>query len=80
MKTRVNLTIEDDVLKNTKLYAEKQGTSVSELAENYFRSIIDYPKRSNIFDLIDKLPQSNIDTKADLTDLYYQDKAKKYGF
>jgi hypothetical protein len=80
MKTRVNLTIEDDVLKNTKLYAEKQGTSVSELAENYFRSIIDHPKRSNIFDLIDKLPQSNIDTKADLIDLYYKDKAKKYGF
>ncbi len=79
MKTRVNLTIEDDVLKNTKLYAEEKGTSVSELAENYFKSIIDHPKRSNIFDLIEKLPPANIDTKGDLIDLYYQDKATKYG-
>jgi len=80
MKTRVNLTIEEDVLKNTKLYAEKKGTSVSELAEDFFKSIIAPEKKGNIFKLIDELPAPDIDPEADLKDLYYKEKSKKYGF
>lgn len=80
MKTRVNLTIEDSVLKSTKLYAEKQGTSVSELVEDFFKSITEPKKRSGLFKLIDELPAPDIDAEADLKELYYKDKAKKYGF
>ena len=79
MKTRVNLTIEDSILKNTKLYAEKKGTSVSELVEDFFKSITQPKKRSNLFKLIDELPAPNIDPEADLKELYYKEKAKKYG-
>ena len=80
MKTRVNLTIEDSLLKSTKRYAEKKGTSVSELVEEYFKIITRPKKRPNIIDLIESLEKPSIDENADLKELYYQDRAKKYGF
>jgi len=80
MKTRVNLTIEDRVLKNTKLYAEKKGTSVSELVEDFFKNITEPKRRSNLFKLIDELPAPDITPDAELKELYYEEKAKKYGF
>ena len=77
MKTRLNLTIEDSLLKSTKLYAEKQGTSVSKLTERYFKSITKPAKRKTIIDLVEKLGNHDIDPKADLKEMYYQD--KKHG-
>jgi hypothetical protein len=79
MKTRINLTIEDSLLTSTKIYAQKQHTSVSELVENYLRVITRPAKRANILDLVEKLDAPNIDPKADLKELFYQDQAKKYG-
>ena len=80
MKTRVNLTIEESVLRDTKLFAEKQGTSVSEIVEEYLRKITKPVKRKTIFDMIEELKPADIDPKADLKELYYQERAKKYGF
>jgi hypothetical protein len=80
MKTRVNLTIEESVLRDTKLFAEKQGTSVSEIVEDYLKKITQPVKRKTIVDMIEELGPSNIDPKADLIELYYQERAKKYGF
>ena len=77
MKTRLNLTIEDSLLKSTKHYAEKQHISVSELVENYFREVTKPIKRKNFIDLIKELGSHDIDPKADLKELYYQD--KKHG-
>ena len=77
MKTRVNLTIEDSVLQATKRYAEKQGTSVSEIVEEYLKGITPPVKGKTIFDIIENLGPSNIDPKADLKELYYQN--KKHG-
>ena len=37
-------------------------------------------KRRTIIDLVEELGPSNIDPKVDLKELYYQEKAKKYGF
>jgi hypothetical protein len=37
-------------------------------------------KRRTIFDLVEELGPSNIDPKADLVKLYYEEKGKKYGF
>lgn len=79
MKTRINLTIENSLLTSTKIYAQKQHTSVSELVENYLRVITRPSKRANILDLVEKLDTPNIDPKADLKELFYQDQAKKYG-
>ncbi len=79
MKTRLNLTIDDDLLSAMKAYANKQQTSLSELVENYFKHL-NKPKRKNIISLVDKLDPPNLDNTANLKDLYYKKQAKKYGF
>lgn len=81
MKARLNLTIDNTLLENIKGYAIKQKTSVSELVENYFKSVTKPAKRKNILTMVDELKKpTKVDTKADLKESYYQDKAKKYGF
>ena len=73
MKTKVNLTIEESVLHNTKLYAEKKGISVSEIVEDYLKIVTRPVKRKSIIDMVEELGPSNIDPKVDLKELYYQD-------
>jgi hypothetical protein len=80
MKTRVNLTIEDSVLHDTKLYAEKKGTSVSEIVEDYLKIITKPVKRRTILDMVEELEKPKIDPETDLKELYYQERAKKHGF
>jgi hypothetical protein len=77
MKSRLNLTIEEDLLKSMKKYAEKQQTSVSDLVETYFKKVTKPVKRETFIDMVEKLGPHNIDPKADLKELYYQD--KKHG-
>ena len=45
MKTRLNITIEEDVLRSVKYFAEEQNTSVSELVETYFKTIVKPKKK-----------------------------------
>jgi hypothetical protein len=80
MKTRVNLTIEDSVLQATKRYAEKRGTSVSEIVEEYLKGITRSHNKINVIDLIESLPPSKINTEIDWKEEYYKENAKKYGF
>ncbi len=53
--------------------------SVSELVEDYFKTITKPTRRKTIIDLVEKLDPPAIDPQADLKELYYQDQAKKYG-
>ena len=80
MKTRLNITIEDSLLTNIKAYANKQQTSVSELVEHYFKNITRPARINSILTLVEKLQPPEIDTTADLKDLFYKEQAKKYGF
>jgi len=80
MKARLNITIDDTLLSTIKVYAAKNNKSVSELVEEYFKSISKPSKRKNILQLVDKLDTPSIDIDTDLKESYYQDKAKKYGF
>jgi len=80
MKTRLNLTIDDDLLDNIKTYAANKRISVSELVENYFKRIAKPAKRKNIINLIENLEKPKIDSKADLKELFYQEQSKNYGF
>ena len=73
MKSRLNLTIEDSLLKSTKLYAEEQHISVSELVESYFKEITKPIKRKNFVDIVKELGAHHIGPKADLEELYYRD-------
>lgn len=39
MNTKLTLTIEQDVIEKAKKYAQKKGRSLSDLVENYFKTI-----------------------------------------
>jgi hypothetical protein len=80
MKARLNLTIDDSLLENVKNYAAKQRQSVSELVEDYFKTVTKPSKRRNILQLVEKLDKPAIAGKSDLKDLFYTENAKKYGF
>ena len=80
MKARLNLTIEDHLLESVKSYVAKQQQSVSELVENYFKTVTQPSKRKNILHLVEKLEKPVIPEGADLEQLYYKENAKKYGF
>lgn len=55
MKERLNLTIDGALMEAMKIYAAGKGMSVSELVENYFRSVTKPVQRKNILDLVDEL-------------------------
>lgn len=81
MKTRLNLTIDDNVLENMKNFAQKKGESISEIVENYFTTIIrNKKKKKNILQLVEDLEPPVVESKADLKDLFYKENAKKHGF
>jgi hypothetical protein len=75
MKKRLNLTIDDALLDNIKVYASNKQMSVSELVENYFKTITKPAKRKSIINLVEKLERPKIDSKVDLKELYYLDQS-----
>lgn len=79
MKARLNITIDKDVLQHVKLLAEEQKTSVSELVENYFRTIAKPHKKKTFIELIKELPKPNIPANFNWKEEFYQAKMKKYG-
>ncbi|HVW12864.1 MAG TPA: DUF6364 family protein [Mucilaginibacter sp.] len=74
------LTIDTEVLKDAKLYAEKNGESLSGVIQKYLFELTSVSKRRTIVDMMEEFGPSTIDPKADLKELYYQERAKKYGF
>jgi hypothetical protein len=73
MKTRVNLTIEENLLAHVRVYAAKRGESISEIVESYFSTIIASSMYKNIVDLINELKKPDIDENIDLKkEFYYQ--------
>lgn len=46
MTTKLTLTIEQDVIKIAKTYAHKNGRSLSELIENYLKTLVNKEKDS----------------------------------
>ncbi|WP_165456519.1 DUF6364 family protein [Pedobacter kyonggii] len=41
MKAKITLILDDAVIEQAKIYAEKQGISLDEFMENCFKSLID---------------------------------------
>jgi len=79
MKARLNITIDKDVLQHVKLLADEQKTSVSELVENYFRTIAKPHKKKTFIELIKELPKPNLPEDFNWKDEYYQAKMKNNG-
>ena len=81
MKTRLNLTIDNNILESMKNYSQKTGESISEIVEDYFSTITrKQEKKKNIVQLVEELKAPDIDPDADLKDLFYKQQASKYGF
>ncbi|MGN6530676.1 MAG: DUF6364 family protein [Ginsengibacter sp.] len=81
MKTRLNLTIDNNILESMKNYSQKTGESISEIVEDYFSTITrKQEKKKNIVQLVEELKAPGIDPDADLKDLFYKEQASKYGF
>ncbi len=78
MKARLNLTIEQSLLEEVKLYATRKNTSVSELVEDYFK-VITQTKKQSFVDLLRSLPNPDIEENFDWKEEYYKGKMKKYG-
>lgn len=82
MKTRLNLTIEKDLLEKVKLYADRRNESVSQLVEVYFETIVKKPRKKSVIDLIEELPKpkDKYPPDFDFVKEYYKASAKKHGF
>ncbi len=82
MKTRLNITIEQNLLDNIKVYAEKKRVSVSQLIENYFETVIHVSgKRKTILDMVDKLnPDPKVVEESSRKESFYEAQSEKYGF
>ena len=80
MKARLNITIDEQLLVEVKKFAKKNDTNVSELVEHFFERILKpIPKKqASIIDLVEKLKTPVIEPGADLKELYYKEKGRKY--
>ena len=79
MKTRVNLTIEKNVLTKAKQYAAEINESLSELVENYLKGLEKKRSSESLLDYIDQLEVPEIATDMNFTKAYYEEKSEKYG-
>jgi hypothetical protein len=79
MKERLNITVDGVLLEAMKTYAASKHKSVSELVEDYFRSVTRPVQRRNILEMVDELDKPSLDRKADLNELFYRQQEEKYG-
>lgn len=83
MKNRLNITVDNVLMEEAKLYAAKHKTSLSQLVEAYFKSITRSrpAKKENIIDLMAKMPRPKGKMpEGDVNKGYYEARKKKYGF
>ena len=71
MKTELSLTIDDALLADVKLYADKNNITVSELVEDFLKNLTTSSKQKNIVDLVQELDAPFMDQQTDLKKLYY---------
>ena len=50
MNTKLTLSLEKEVIEQAKIYAKGTGRSLSEMVENYFRSLVSNSKKDQIED------------------------------
>ncbi len=84
MKTRVNLTIEQDTLDKAKNYASRIGVSISGLVEDYLNKITTTEQskeiKTKLFEMVEQLPKTSYPENYDFQKQYYEDNKEKYGF
>ncbi len=80
MKSRLNITVDDVLIERARRYAVRHQASLSQLVEQYFKSLTRPARKKNILDLMKELPKPKITVEGDLKAEYYRQQKKKYGF
>lgn len=80
MNTKLTLKLDRTVIENAKRYSFQRKVSLSELVENYFRSLTEYSEEKNYSSVVKELSgiitlESEDDLKKEYTD-YLMDKYK----
>jgi len=79
MKARLSLKIDEGLLSEVNSYVTKHNSSISQLVENYFKTLL-VSKPTNVLEMIKDLPKPDIDDDLDLKKAFYEERASKYGF
>lgn len=79
MKLKLNITIDQEVLRKAKQYARKKDTSISSIVEDHFRALVMEPPKKTLLNIIDSLPAAGIKGQQNLKSLYYKEKGAKHG-
>jgi Arc/MetJ family transcription regulator len=79
MKNRLNITVDDALLEQAKRYAAKKQKSLSQIVEDYLRSLVRPSRKKNILQLLEELPKASMKS-SDVKRAYYEDRKSKYGF
>jgi len=79
MKSKLNITIDEDILNQMKRHAIQQNKSISQIVEHYFRGILKPNPKGGFVEMIDQLPKSKTSGSINLKEEYYEGKAEKYG-
>lgn len=83
MKVSFNTTIDAQLPEAVKIVAVKQQMSVSQLIEDYFRTIVrrKQARKKNLLDMVDRLtPNEAIIRQGMEKSAFYEDQQEKYGF
>jgi hypothetical protein len=80
MKNRLNITMDEVLVEQARRYADRHSTSLSQLVEQYFKSLIRPTQRKNIIQLVEELPKPAVKLDGDPEEAYYGGQKKKYGF
>lgn len=84
MKKRLNLTVNKDLVKKMKKYADLQETSISRIVEEHFEELLKrpsiLPKEVSLVEYVKTLPKSKVvyPKDFDFKKEYYKEKARRY--
>lgn len=81
MKNRVNLTIDEGLVRDAKRYAARKKISLSQLIEGYLKHLTSRkPAKKNVLELLGELPAAKGATESASVERYYEERKGKYGF
>jgi hypothetical protein len=82
MKSRLNVTVDESLIEEAKLYAEKQNKSLSQIIEESLKKLVmrKPPKKQNILELLKTLPKPKSNFDQTSRESYYEERKGKYGF
>jgi hypothetical protein len=81
MKNRVNITIDEKLVRDAKRFAARKKISLSQLIEGYLKGLTSKKSsKKNILEMISELPEPKKGTKKAIVKSYYEERKGKYGF